>query len=111
MRHVHRGPGGYRVWSTMTDTYVTGVLSRGAMMRWLRASGLTHGTVAARIERAYLHGTSQRGHSRDTSRWDTERCACGSLHHDSAPRADGTCSGCGEGVDASAHGACGGSDG
>jgi len=108
---IHRKGRRYRVWSTYTDTYITGPMSRGQMTRHLvrcatrEFEGRILQDTEVRMERASKKGTSSLvGSPRDGTKWDTERCQCGNFHHTFELRAsDGKCSHCGEPEDDTSH--------
>lgn len=100
-RIVHRGPGGYRVWSTVVDQYLTPVLTRAEVILWLSRHDDPPLSMAsepgARVARADASGTSRIADTRSVEAWDTERCdGCGDFHHAYRARPDGTCAGCGD---------------
>ena len=108
----------YREWSSIADGYTTHPIPRETMTRYLMRSysqiDVEEGVAARRIDerlaRADANGTSSLdGDTQDVSGpWETERCegpnGCGGFHHVYAPRADGSCSECGEGADERSHG-------
>lgn len=108
---VHRKGNQYRLWSTYTDTYATKPMTRKQMATYLvreatREFQASIGRdVEERMERTAKKGTSSRiGGLRDTTKWDTELCRCGSFHHTFELRAsDGKCGYCGEPTDDKAH--------
>lgn len=105
----------YRVWSSITDTYLTPPLTEAEVSAWLLEDALSqarqdHAThTADRLARAREHGTSCRNgyyHARLDEPWETERCsACGGFHHSFAPASETPrCGACGEPRDDAAHG-------
>ena len=109
---IHRKGTRYRVWSTVVDKYITRSMTRGQMAKYLireATRDFMDDIVRATEERmklATLHGTSSRmGCSRDTTKWDTERCdKCGGFHHKFELRpSDGNCRICGEHGGDTAH--------
>lgn len=96
---VHRNGDRYRMWSTITDCYLTRPMTRAEMGDYLtQTEGGSPSEAAARLRRADAQGISLMNATRDASSWDTERCAhCATFHHAFAPRdEDALCRDCGE---------------
>lgn len=112
MGHViHRKGTRYRLWSTYTDTYITGSMTRGEMTRYIVReatrefeANIGRDTVE-RMDRAAKTGTSSRmGGVHDATKWATERCHCGGFHHTFELRpSGGNCRVCGEPEGDTAH--------
>ena len=106
-RFIHRNGEQYRLWSTITDTYLTAPMPRPEMFGWLLDGGdgcTTETEVARRLARADAQGTSQAGDSRSADEWESERCnGCAGFHHEYSARPDGACGACGEAADDVQH--------
>lgn len=107
----------YRIWCTITDSYLTEPMTRNETVAWLteEARALAARTLAAdlqaidgRIARADTTGSSFRREDAVTltEPWDTERCAvCRFFHHGFVATAKGSkCADCGEPKGDRSHG-------
>lgn len=112
---IHRKGTRYRVWSTVSDQYITKSMSRTEMIRHLTREAIwaleeqirqAESGVRERMKRTDEKGTSSHvGGNRDITQWDTERCdGCGNFHHTfKQGLTRGGCSHCGESEDDKAH--------
>ena len=80
---IHRNGAEYRVWSTVTDSYVTTAGNREEMAEYLLEEAIAEAKkdIVERLARADANGTSGMFGKRDATKWDVERCdVCGWLH-------------------------------
>lgn len=109
---IHRRGDKYRLWSTVTDGYLTPPLTKTEIRRRIISWSMQdyernlNQEVDVQLARASKQGTSSRLGTRDTTKWETERCQkCACFHHAFEVRlSDGNCGVCGEPKVQASHG-------
>jgi len=109
--HCRNTPDGkrFRIWSSVVDKYITRDLTREEIAEHLFEDYRLEArmNIDSRLSRAANIGDSS-VHVRENELdkpWHVDRCdECGCFHHSYKPRADGSCSDCGEPQKERSHG-------